>query len=136
MVSASVSELETSNFGYLLIFEFCWTNILVVQIPWTSYLSNWHPLIFKEETLVAETVTKNNISIFNDEGDPQKSWWKPQFWRATVAYPALVARSISVISLLNGAKLFINFCLFVCLLIFKTILEGNCGLSSFSRKDN
>ena len=61
---------------------------------------------FIEDTLDAETVAKNNISIFNDEGDPQKSWWKPQFWRATVAYPALVARSISVISLLNGAKLF------------------------------
>ena len=98
---------------------------------------------FIEETLDAETVAKNNISIFNDEGDPQKSWWKPQFWRATVAYPALVARSISVISLHNGAKLFISFCLFVCLFAclfaclfdnFQNILDGNCGLSSFSWK--
>ena len=63
---------------------------------------------FIEKTLVAETVAKNNISIFNDEGDPQKSWWKPQIWRATVAYPALVARSISVICVNNGAKLFIE----------------------------
>ena len=69
---------------------------------------------FIEETLDAETIAKNNISIFNDEGDPQKSWWKPQFWRATVAYPALVARSISVIlSVHTGAKLFIYVCLFV-----------------------
>ena len=33
--------------------------------------------------------------MFNDEGDPLKSWWKPQLWRATVAYPALVARSMT-----------------------------------------
>ena len=33
-----------------------------------------------------------NGSVINDEGDPLKSWWKPQLWRATAAYPALVAR--------------------------------------------
>ena len=27
---------------------------------------------FIEETLTAEMVAKNNVSIFNDEGDPQK----------------------------------------------------------------
>ena len=35
-----------------------------------------------------------NGSIINDEGDPLKSWWKPQLWRATAAYPALVARFV------------------------------------------
>ena len=48
------------------------------------------PLI--EETIPDELLAKNNLSLFNNEGDPQKSWWKPHFWRATVAYPALVAR--------------------------------------------
>ena len=38
------------------------------------------------------SVLQKNISLYNDEGDPQKSWWKPLSWRATVKYPALVAR--------------------------------------------
>lgn len=50
---------------------------------------------------------QTNLSVFNDEGDPKKSWWKPQLWRATVAYPALVARSIIYYSL----------CTFVCLFV-------------------
>ena len=36
-----------------------------------------------------------NGSVINDEGDPLKSWWKPQLWRATAAYPSIVARSFT-----------------------------------------
>jgi hypothetical protein len=44
---------------------------------------------------IYRALNDSEISIFNDEGDPDKSWWKPRKWRATVKYPALVARSIT-----------------------------------------
>ena len=51
-------------------------------------------LPFLSKELNISTYASREISIFNDEADPLKAWWKPQLWRATVAYPALVARSI------------------------------------------
>ena len=35
-----------------------------------------------------------NISFVNNESDPEKSWWKPESWRAEVEYPLTVARNI------------------------------------------
>ena len=35
-----------------------------------------------------------NISFVNNESDPEKSWWRPESWRAEVEYPLTVARNI------------------------------------------
>ena len=34
------------------------------------------------------------LPIFNDEGDPMKSWWQNRTWRGDTNYPALVASNI------------------------------------------
>lgn len=38
----------------------------------------------------------NGLAIYNDEGDPMKSWWKPLEFRADVRYPAMVAKIIQL----------------------------------------
>lgn len=35
-----------------------------------------------------------DIQFFNDEGDPEKGWWKSRSWRADVRYPAYIASNI------------------------------------------
>lgn len=50
----------------------------------------------------------NNITIYNDEGDPVTGWDEPMDFRADVRYPAMVVKLISR-HLLSTDKLFINY---------------------------
>eukprot|EP00094_Tigriopus_californicus_P003825 TCALIF_03681-PA protein Name:"Similar to Idua Alpha-L-iduronidase (Mus musculus)" AED:0.08 eAED:0.08 QI:0/-1/0/1/-1/1/1/0/507 len=46
-----------------------------------------------EIQLLVPELTKD-LPFFNDEGDPEKGWWKSRSWRADVRYPASVASNI------------------------------------------
>jgi hypothetical protein len=44
--------------------------------------------------------------FFNDEADPEKSWWKTRPWQGDVGYPAMLAEAI----IRQGRVIFIMLC--------------------------
>ncbi len=46
-----------------------------------------------------------NLPFYNDEGDPEKSWWKARSWQGDAGYATLVARALIKLNSFMGRSM-------------------------------